>query len=390
MPDQRYGFGRNWQAYLSRTFSEERLAIASDCLLAFLGLPDMAGLSFLDIGSGSGLHSLAAVRAGAAKVVSFDFDPNSVAATRHLHRYAGEPKVWQVLEGSVLDGTFMAGLGRFDIVYAWGVLHHTGDQWRALAHAADCVSDQGRFYLALYATEHHLNAETVLALKRRYNGAGPVGRALMEADYVWRTVCRRQWRNLPQLPALARAYRHSRGMALLTDARDWLGGWPMEFSSVPEVTEALAVKKLDLVKIKTGTSNTEYLFAAPDLVRSAGFKPMSLDQVAVARLPVLRSVSQLPSTGDYYIFGCAPGAELLAAAARRAGRPPAGYIDLFRNDRLAGLEIQRFDRFTADPDTLVVLSNSYVQENADRLWGAGYTNILNAHPLVVEMIAGLS
>ena len=71
------------------------------------------------------IHSLCFHKLGARRVVSIDVDRNSVEATRSLHASAGRPWNWEVHEGSILDERFIGGLGTFDTVYSWGVLHHT-------------------------------------------------------------------------------------------------------------------------------------------------------------------------------------------------------------------------------------------------------------------------
>src|SRR5262249_20619403 len=114
----RYEFGRNWQHYL-QTLTEERITIAQQRLLGFLGLPDLEGHDFIDIGCGSGIHSLAAFRAGARRIVSFDYDPDSVEATTSVWRNADSPKHWTVLQGDILDLPFVQSLGTFSIVYSW-------------------------------------------------------------------------------------------------------------------------------------------------------------------------------------------------------------------------------------------------------------------------------
>src|SRR5438874_10370928 len=131
---ERFEFGRNWSAFLV-VLDEERIAKAEDSLREMLEMDSLEGKTFLDIGSGSGLFSLAARRLG-AKVHSFDFDSNSFACTQELRNryFAGDPD-WSVEQGSALDADYVASVGKFDIVYSWGVLHHTGRMWRALENA---------------------------------------------------------------------------------------------------------------------------------------------------------------------------------------------------------------------------------------------------------------
>src|SRR5690242_11777920 len=101
----RFEFGKNWQRFLN-SLSDERIAIAEQSLIGYLDLPRLDGLRFLDVGSGSGLFSLAARRLGAS-VVSFDYDPHSVACTAELRRrYFPDDPSWGVLRGSVLDPAF--------------------------------------------------------------------------------------------------------------------------------------------------------------------------------------------------------------------------------------------------------------------------------------------
>lgn len=101
-----------------------------------LRVENLKGKTFLDIGCGSGIHSLAALRLGASQVFAFDYDVDSVATSRRVREWAGNPENWQIKRNSVLDADFMASLPKFDIVYSWGVLHHTGDLWGAVRNAA--------------------------------------------------------------------------------------------------------------------------------------------------------------------------------------------------------------------------------------------------------------
>jgi len=130
--DRRFRFGDNWLDF-ARTLSADQLTEAERSLRRLLQRDTLAGQSFLDIGSGSGLFSLTARKLG-ARVHSFDFDKDSVACTTQLReRYFTGDRDWTIEQGSILDDNYVRGLGTFDVVYAWGVLHHTGAMHDALA-----------------------------------------------------------------------------------------------------------------------------------------------------------------------------------------------------------------------------------------------------------------
>lgn len=222
---QRFGFGANWSRFL-RHLDEHRIAAAERSLCEMLNVRTLQGRRFLDAGSGSGLSSLAAWRLG-AQVHAFDFDPQSVACTRALkERFAKADGAarWQVEQGSVLDAAYLAGLGSFDVVYSWGVLHHTGQMWDALDKVCTLVRPRGLLFIALYNDQGAIS-HWWTAVKRLYNRS-TVARALLIAAYtpyfVWlRWLYRRLSGRGPV----------GRGMTLWHDMLDWLGGYPFEVAT---------------------------------------------------------------------------------------------------------------------------------------------------------------
>src|SRR6185312_5384679 len=145
----RFGFGKNWQSYI-KTLDESKIKSSEKWLSDSLSVSSLEGKRFIDIGSGSGLMSLAARNMG-ANVFSFDYDENSVAATQHVRSayYPDDPK-WNVERGSVLDKEYLTSKGKYDMVYSWGVLHHTGNMWQALENVTDLVNENGTLYIAIY------------------------------------------------------------------------------------------------------------------------------------------------------------------------------------------------------------------------------------------------
>jgi 2-polyprenyl-6-hydroxyphenyl methylase/3-demethylubiquinone-9 3-methyltransferase len=257
----RFQFGRNWDRFNKRNFSEERLSIAQRRILEFTGRQSLDGFDFLDIGCGSGIHSYGALRAGARRVFSFDYDVNSVAATKWLQSHAHMPLNWTVEQGDILDDSYVGRLGKWNFVYSWGVLHHTGDMWRAVRNAQRTVGEDGFFFIALYSADVQPMREFWLDVKREYNRAGPLKRQYMVLWYIWRFGMGKRFRHLPDVVRQILDYRFSRGMNYFTDVRDWLGGWPMEFANDQDVVDLLEGEyDFKLINVKTGEACSEFLF----------------------------------------------------------------------------------------------------------------------------------
>jgi len=254
---RRFSFGRNWASFLKR-LNEARIAEAEKNLIEFLGEESLAGRSFLDVGSGSGLSSLAARRLD-ARVTSFDYDGQSVACTDELRRrYLPDDPLWIIEQGSVLDTEYLARLGQFEIVYSWGVLHHTGAMWQAMANLKPMVKPGGLLFIAIYNDCGEVS-RSWLVRKRRYNALPQLLRPFY-AIYVWMPQELRSLVGSMRSGELRGYIREltsastGRGMSWLHDVIDWVGGYPYEYASVSDITEFYRRDGFEPIKIRENNS----------------------------------------------------------------------------------------------------------------------------------------
>ena len=263
----RFEFGKNWQRFL-KVLDEDRVRLSSQALARMLGVTDLSGKTFLDVGSGSGLSSLAAHRLG-ARVTSFDFDPQSVACTAELRRRDGDPGSWEVQEGSVLDTAYLQRLGRFDVVYSWGVLHHTGRMWDALANVAPLVADGGSLFIAIY-NDQGAQSHRWRRIKRTYNALPRGVKTLYGVGVMALRDLRFLAGDLLRLRPQAYVKRWTgyaaagqRGMSRLHDWIDWVGGYPFEVAKPEEIFRFFCERGFDLVEMRTcagGMGCNEFVF----------------------------------------------------------------------------------------------------------------------------------
>jgi 2-polyprenyl-6-hydroxyphenyl methylase/3-demethylubiquinone-9 3-methyltransferase len=266
-----FNFGQNWKRFVHAYFNEDRRGFAQKSLTQFLCIENLHDKTFVDVGCGSGLFSLAANDMGAKKVVSFDISELSVECCMRLRALVENPANWEVCRGSVLDETFMKKLGTFDIVYSWGALHHTGKMWTAIKNASELVAPGGLFLLAVYnrvdqfglfpdgrfgtskfwEREKKFYVRMPPMIQRIFDGT--VAAALI---FSYLVTFKNPVKKINQFKNLYR------GMSWIVDIRDWLGGYPYEYASIDEIFHFMKKSGFTLENLlpNTGFGNNQYLF----------------------------------------------------------------------------------------------------------------------------------
>ncbi|NTU82899.1 MAG: methyltransferase domain-containing protein [Chloroflexales bacterium] len=253
-----FDFGANWQAFSADHVDERRLAIAAQSLRQLLQREDLGGASVLDVGCGSGIFAVAAYGIGAGRVVGIDINPRSIAASvQNLARLAPHaPITFQ--QCSALDSAAMAGLGQFDLVYAWGSLHHTGAMWAAIRNTASLVAPGGTMVLAIY--NRHITSPIWRGIKWLYNRVPAIAQRLMAIIFA----------GIIYLAKLAVTRRNplekERGMDFWYDVIDWIGGYPYEYATPSEIERFVAGLGLQLRRVvpaQVPTGCNELVFGRP-------------------------------------------------------------------------------------------------------------------------------
>ncbi|MBU4134098.1 class I SAM-dependent methyltransferase [bacterium] len=264
MANKNFDFGANWGKFI-RDINEETVNTAVESLQKSLSLNSFKGMRFLDIGCGSGLFSLAAMKLNAADVLSFDYSEKSVNAANVLKdKYFKDSVNWKILQASVLDKQFLQTLGLFDIVYSWGVLHHTGDMEQALGNAALPVKNNGLLFIAIYNDQGSVSRRWT-GIKKIYN----VLPGFLQTLYVLMIMSLFELKHAMAMllqiknPFYRLKGGQKRGMRVFRDWVDWIGGYPFEVAKPEEIFNFYHNRGFSLEYLKTcggGMGNNEFIF----------------------------------------------------------------------------------------------------------------------------------
>jgi SAM-dependent methyltransferase len=146
---------------------------------ALLGDTSWAGREVLEIGVGSGYHAEQLAERG-ARVTGIDLASTAVDLTRRRFALNGVDGTFETWDAEQDRSDFH---GRFDLVWSWGVVHHSAHTARIVANVRRWLRDDGRFAGMVY---HRDSMRLPVALVRDWVVHRNFGHSVDEA--LWRST----------------------------------------------------------------------------------------------------------------------------------------------------------------------------------------------------------
>jgi SAM-dependent methyltransferase len=250
-----FDFGANWEEFSKRRVDSRRLDIACESLQSLLEKQSFAGKSFLDVGCGSGLFSIAAHRLGAMKVVGIDVNPRCVEISRANRDVLVPSAPIEFHVASALEPKELERFGTFDLVYAWGSLHHTGSMWNAVRNVSGSVAPEGILVLAIY--NKHITSPAWRWVKWNYNQMPGIVQRFMILIFAGIIYVAKF------LVTRTNPLEKQRGMDFWFDVIDWVGGYPYEYATRDEMERCVCEQGFVLrqyIAAQVPTGCNEFVF----------------------------------------------------------------------------------------------------------------------------------
>lgn len=261
----RFDFGKNWISYSHKALNAEKIAQAREAFKLLLDLVLLSDKTYLDIGFGQGLDLMLAAESGAI-AVGLDVDHNNLQALQETAAFFPNTKTPPVFVASILDlAALYAHFDRntkFDVVYSWGVLHHTGDMWKAVKNACSLVRPNGILVISIY--NKHWSSGLWKVIKYFYNiSPSFIQRIFVGLFYPVIFIAK-------FLITKKNPFNKERGMDFYHDVIDWVGGYPYQYATQQQIVdfaanEGFALRKFIPASVPTGCN--QFVFQKTRLVK---------------------------------------------------------------------------------------------------------------------------